>query len=240
MLENAPYQVIRDKSIADSIESLIGAFYEHSGVTGALEVMKCFGIDCFHASLSNEEKDASNASRIASEYADFPQPASGLIQDVHRTSKIEHPPSNIEEHRRYVQKIYDGQRFHRIEDQINYRFNDESYLIQAFTHMSFYRNRATDCYQRLEFLADAILDFLVISHLCANHSDLDPSSLTDLKSALVNNNTFALLSVKHKFHKCLLQLSPALDSALRRFCDQLEAGSEDIASLLEVIKSLSI
>ena len=228
MVENIPYHVIRDKSIADSVESLIGAFYEHSGVTGALEVMKWFEIDCFHASLSKEEEgaaDAQNTHRNASEYADFPKPASGLIQDA---------PQN--RNQSYVKQIYNGRRFKSIEDQIKYKFKDESYLIQAFTHMSFYQNRATDCYQRLEFLGDAILDFLVISHLCANHSNLDPSSLTNLKSALVNNNTFALLSVKYKFHKCLLQLSPALDSALRRFCDQIEAASEDIANLLEVIR----
>ena len=232
MVENIPYHVIRDKSIADSVESLIGAFYEHSGVIGALKVMKWFEIDCFHASLSNEEEgaaDAQNAHRNASGYADFPKPASGLIEGVHQL-----------QNQRYVERIYDGRRFHSIEDQIKYKFKDESYLIKAFTHMSFYQNRATDCYQRLEFLGDAILDFLVISHLCANHSDLDPSSLTNLKSALVNNNTFALLSVKHKLHKCLLQLSPALDSALRRFCDQLEAASEDIASFLEVIRLFSI
>eukprot|EP00112_Aurelia_sp_Birch-Aquarium-sp1_P019525 Seg4841.1 transcript_id=Seg4841.1/GoldUCD/mRNA.D3Y31 product="Endoribonuclease Dicer" protein_id=Seg4841.1/GoldUCD/D3Y31 len=188
--------------------------------------MKWFDIDCFQASLRNEENgalDAQYESRSASpsKYADFPKPPSGLIQDVNT-------------HQRYLKQIYKDRSFKSIEDQINYKFNDKSYLIQAFTHMSFYQNRATDCYQRLEFLGDAILDFLVISHLCANYSDLDPSSLKNLKSALVNNNTFALLSVKYELHKCLLQHSQPLDSALKHFCDPIEAaGSEDIASLLE-------
>ncbi|CAF1249880.1 unnamed protein product [Adineta steineri] len=70
----------------------------------------------------------------------------------------------------------------------------------------------TDCYQRLEFLDDAVLDyiitryfyevsqfifFLIFKHL-KRHS---PDELTDLRSASVNNNIFAYLVVKYDFHK---------------------------------------
>ena len=41
------------------------------------------------------------------------------------------------------------------------RFKDRSYLLQAFAHASYYPNRLTDCYQRLEFLGDAVLDYLI-------------------------------------------------------------------------------
>nr|CAD7580646.1 unnamed protein product [Timema californicum] len=44
-----------------------------------------------------------------------------------------------------------------LEYKLGYTFKDRSYLLQALTHPSFYRNRVTDCYQRLEFLGDAIL-----------------------------------------------------------------------------------
>lgn len=40
---------------------------------------------------------------------------------------------------------------------LNYRFNDRSYLLQAMTHASYSPNCVTDCYQRLEFLGDAVL-----------------------------------------------------------------------------------
>ena len=38
-------------------------------------------------------------------------------------------------------------------------------MLQAFTHASYYPNRLTDCYQRLEFLGDAVLDYLITRHL---------------------------------------------------------------------------
>ena len=38
-------------------------------------------------------------------------------------------------------------------------------LSQAFSHASYYPNRLTDCYQRLEFLGDAVLDYLITRHL---------------------------------------------------------------------------
>ena len=40
-----------------------------------------------------------------------------------------------------------------------------SILSQAFSHASYYPNRLTDCYQRLEFLGDAVLDYLITRHL---------------------------------------------------------------------------
>lgn len=44
-----------------------------------------------------------------------------------------------------------------LEKSIGYKFRDSSYLLQAFTHASYQPNRLTDCYQRLEFLGDAVL-----------------------------------------------------------------------------------
>lgn len=37
--------------------------------------------------------------------------------------------------------------FSKLEDSICYRFKDRAYLLQAFTHASYYKNRITGCYQ---------------------------------------------------------------------------------------------
>ena len=49
------------------------------------------------------------------------------------------------------------QGYDKFEEAIGYTFRDKSYLLQAFTHASYSANTLTDCYQRLEFLGDAIL-----------------------------------------------------------------------------------
>merc|ERR1719189_417133 len=91
--------------------------------------------------------------------------------------------------------------YEKFEDLIGYKFNDRSYLLQAFTHASYYPNRLTDCYQRLEFLGDAVLDYLITRHLYEDPRLHSPGALTDLRSALVNNTIFACLAVRHQFHK---------------------------------------
>lgn len=45
----------------------------------------------------------------------------------------------------------------RLENVLGYKFKNRSYLLQAMSHPSNNTNRITDCYQRLEFLGDAIL-----------------------------------------------------------------------------------
>lgn len=54
-----------------------------------------------------------------------------------------------------LSRLLDG--YDVFERQLKYRFQDRSYLLQAMTHASYSPNRLTDCYQRLEFLGDAVL-----------------------------------------------------------------------------------
>uniref|UniRef100_A0A3Q3EJC3 ribonuclease III n=1 Tax=Kryptolebias marmoratus TaxID=37003 RepID=A0A3Q3EJC3_KRYMA len=66
------------------------------------------------------------------------------------------------------------------------------------------------CYQRLEFLGDAILDYLITKHLYEDPRQHSPGVLTDLRSALVNNTIFASLAVKYDYHKYFKSISPEL------------------------------
>lgn len=52
-----------------------------------------------------------------------------------------------------------------LERRLDYKFRDRSFLLQAVTHASYSANRVTDCYQRLEFLGDAVLGTAKISYL---------------------------------------------------------------------------
>ena len=104
-----------------------------------------------------------------------------------------------------------------IETKLGYQFNNRGYLLQAFTHPSYTPNNMTECYQRLEFLGDAILDFLITNYIYESCGNLNPGALTDLRSALVNNITFACLTVRHGLHIALLSYAPKLNNVIERF-----------------------
>ncbi len=73
-----------------------------------------------------------------------------------------------------------------IENKIGYKFKDESLLVQALTHPS----KSKQNYQRLEFLGDSILNFLVGEYLFKNSEKLE-GELTVLRSHFVSENHLA-------------------------------------------------
>lgn len=73
-----------------------------------------------------------------------------------------------------------------IEKKIDYVFKDKKLLNRAFTHPS----KSKDNYQRLEFLGDSILNFLVGEFLYKN-SDKQEGELTVLRSHYVSENHLA-------------------------------------------------
>ncbi|KAJ3678564.1 hypothetical protein LUZ60_002367 [Juncus effusus] len=90
-----------------------------------------------------------------------------------------------------------------VEEKIGYKFGAKGLLLEALTHQSQQELGISYCYQRLEFLGDAVLDILITRHLYNTHTDIDPGELTDLRSASVNNETFAQCAVKHNLYKHL-------------------------------------
>ncbi|XP_057788683.1 endoribonuclease Dicer homolog 2-like isoform X1 [Salvia miltiorrhiza] len=97
-----------------------------------------------------------------------------------------------------------------LESLLGYNFQDASLLVEALTHGSYMRPEIPGCYQRLEFLGDAVLDYLITVHLYHNYPGLSPGLLTDLRSASVNNDCYALSAIKAGLHKQILHLSPDL------------------------------
>jgi endoribonuclease Dicer len=92
-----------------------------------------------------------------------------------------------------------------LEKIIGYMFHNKGLLLEAITHSSCLVNKidGINSYQRLEFLGDAALDFLIAQHLFEAYQGLTPGLLTKLRSAFVNNERFARIAVKHKLHTFL-------------------------------------
>ncbi|KAL4865910.1 hypothetical protein BDV12DRAFT_187821 [Aspergillus spectabilis] len=84
-----------------------------------------------------------------------------------------------------------------LEDQIGYIFRDKSLLLEALTHAS-HHDTATQSYQRLEFLGDAVLDMLVVDTILAhpNSGHLQQGEMTTIKHAVVNANLLGFLCLE--------------------------------------------
>ncbi|KAI3524344.1 hypothetical protein L1887_02997 [Cichorium endivia] len=103
-----------------------------------------------------------------------------------------------------------------LENLLGYQFQHKGLLLQAFLHPS-YHNNYGGCYQRLEFLGDAVLDYLITSYLYSVYPNLKPGQLTDLRSLSVNNNSFAGIAVNRSFYKYMLCDSSSLVLSMDKY-----------------------
>ncbi|KAM9707756.1 endoribonuclease Dicer isoform 2-T2 [Menidia menidia] len=175
-------QCIADKSIADCVEALLGCYLTSCGERAAQMFLCSLGLKVLP-----------------------------LESGVQGYGWLKIPPRCLLDHpqaERTLLHLISG--FENFEKKINYTFQNKAYLLQAFTHASYHYNTITDCYQRLEFLGDAILDYLITKHLYEDPRQHSPGVLTDLRSALVNNTIFASLAVKYDYHKYFKAISPEL------------------------------
>lgn len=103
-------------------------------------------------------------------------------------------------------------------------------------------NLPSDCYQRLEFLGDAILDYLITKHLYEDPRQHSPGVLTDLRSALVNNTIFASLAVKYDYHKYFKAVSPELFHVIDDFVqfqlekNEMQGMDSEVSAVLRYVE----
>uniref|UniRef100_A0A5S6QU60 Uncharacterized protein n=1 Tax=Trichuris muris TaxID=70415 RepID=A0A5S6QU60_TRIMR len=190
-------QALSDKCIADCIEALIGAFLLNCGTEKAVGFVEWLGI------------------KVASENCNLTSPVKSPLIDSY--------PNATEE----LTRLWNTFDLARFEGNIGYKFQNRAYLVQALCHSSYSYNRSTDCYQRLEFLGDAVLDYLITRHLYEDKQTHSPSLLTDLRSSLVNNTIFSSLAVKFKFHQYFMVLNPTICTKIEKFVTMLETLQQD-------------
>lgn len=106
----------------------------------------------------------------------------------------------------------------RCEEQIGYEFNDKALLQAALTHASGADHRLASN-ERLEFLGDAILGFVVCDMLFQQYPDYLEGDLTKIKSIVVSRQTCAKISESLGFNDFLIvgkgmATSPQVPSSL--------------------------
>ncbi|KAL2338481.1 hypothetical protein Fmac_012927 [Flemingia macrophylla] len=113
-----------------------------------------------------------------------------------------------------------------LESKLGHNFVHKGLLLQAFVHPS-YNKHGGGCYQRLEFLGDAVLDYLITSYLFSAYPELKPGQLTDLRSLSVNNKAFAYVAVERSLDKFLLCDSNCLSEAIKMYVDYVRRPVSD-------------
>ena len=228
---------VMDKGVADTVESLIGAYLVSGGIEAAIRFMRwmCFKIFSKKESVTPHKKGWNHSSNLApntkhsaclpllmkassqifSEYfGPMPALSSPLQSDVTQLLQLSTGQS---------EPIV-------FQERLGWVFSNPALLLQALTHASFTGNKVTGCYQRLEFLGDAVLDYLVTCHIYSTFPKYGPGEITEMRSALVSNVMFAELAVRLSLHKALLHSSPLLFSEIPKFVEALSTSQAGAVS----------
>lgn len=77
----------------------------------------------------------------------------------------------------------------KIEEEFNYNFKDKDLLITALTHSSYANEHNVDSYEKLEFLGDAVLNFIVADFLFENYGQLSEGDLSKRRAYIVSEDS---------------------------------------------------
>lgn len=130
------------------------------------------------------------------------------------------------------------------------KIKDKKLLEQAFIHRSYLNetSQRLSSNERLEFLGDAILSFIVSKHLFDTFTRFNEGKLTNLRSLLVNTSSLAAIAKNLKFGERLVlskgeeesggrQNPSILANTFEAFIGALfiDQGIEEVRKFLEVI-----
>lgn len=94
----------------------------------------------------------------------------------------------------------------QLEKTIGVKFTNKNLLLTALTHPSYLNENKTsfDSYQRLEFLGDAILEFVASLSIYQEFTEIREGRLTEIRAALVRTETLAKCARKINLGKYLM------------------------------------
>jgi len=115
----------------------------------------------------------------------------------------------------------DEQTRKRLEELLDYRFEDQELLCQALTHSSLADSRLLSN-ERLEFLGDSILSLIICKTLFMQFPEYLEGDLTKIKSMLVSRKTCAKLSAGMGLHT-LASVGKGMDKT-RAMAGSIAAG----------------
>lgn len=89
------------------------------------------------------------------------------------------------------------------EKQIEYKFKDINLLKTAFAHTSYANEKKVKSNEKLEFLGDSILEFVVSNYLYQNYSKLKEGEMTKVRAAVVCESSLYEIALRYHFDELL-------------------------------------
>jgi ribonuclease-3 len=129
-----------------------------------------------------------------------------------------------------------------IEDALGIRFKDYSLLSRALTHRSYLNENpgeALEDNERLEYLGDAVLDFVVAAYLYHRFPEMREGELTMLRAALVRTRTLAEIARELSLGDNLRLGHGEAESGGRQRIANLCAGFEAVVGALYLDQGLT-
>ena len=90
------------------------------------------------------------------------------------------------------------------EKNIGYTFKDKKLLKTALTHTSYAHDNKVESNEKLEFLGDAILEFVVSDYLYKNYKKLKEGEMTKVRATVVCEDSLYKVALRHNFSDFLL------------------------------------
>ncbi len=103
-----------------------------------------------------------------------------------------------------VHSLPDHADLEELQQRLGYQFQNINHLIQALTHKSYAHEHKQDNNERLEFLGDAILQFVISDYLMINYPDLPEGMLSKFRAVLVSENGLSTLAKKIELGRFVL------------------------------------
>ncbi len=87
----------------------------------------------------------------------------------------------------------------KFEENIGYVFKDKNLIKTALTHKSYAHDNKVESNEKLEFLGDSILEFIVSDYLYTNYKNLREGEMTKVRATVVCEQSLYKIATRHNF-----------------------------------------
>lgn len=92
--------------------------------------------------------------------------------------------------------LWFSENFQEIENTIGYRFNNPFLLFQALTHSSYANENYLSSNERLEFLGDIVLGFIISDYLYSLKPELNEAEMSKIRAYFISKKFLSFMSRK--------------------------------------------